>query len=120
MNKGLFFIFIALISVGIIALNTIDSVKYLTCEDPSKVTVEVKSITEDEIIFDITKDTDNETFTDYVYHIEDNTLYIGVKYALNPLNNSPNNSFTIELETTELIEFIVIKGGMEEVQVYPE
>ncbi len=54
-----------------------------------------------------------------MYHIEGNTLYIGVKYALNPLNDDPINSFTIELETTELIENIIIKGGMDEVQVYP-
>jgi len=120
MRKGLFYILIALISVGVILLNTVDSVKYLTCEDPSKVEVVVTSITADEIVFNITKDTDSETFSDYVYHIENGTLYIGVKYALNPLNDSPNNSFTIELETPELIEVIIIKGGMEEVQVYPE
>ena len=120
MRKSLFYIFIALISIGVILLNTVDSVKYLTCEDPNNVDIVVTSITESKIVFEVTKDTDNETFSNYVYHIEDGTLYIGVKYALNPLNDSPNNSYTVELETTELIEIIIIKGGMEEVQVYPE
>jgi len=120
MRKGFFYIFIALISVGVILLNTVDSVKYLTCEEPENVDIEVMSISNDEIVFEITKDTDNETFSDYVYHIEGKTLYIGVKYTLNPLNDDPISSFTVELDTTELIEVIIIKGGMDEVQVYPE
>lgn len=120
MRKGLIYIVLGLISVGIIALSTVDSVKYLTCEEPDKILVEITSISDTEITLVITKDTNSESFSSFVYHIEDNILYVGAKYTMNPLNNEPTAVYTETLELTAPLESVIVKGGMIEEQIYPE
>lgn len=120
MRKGAFYILIAIISIAIIALNTVDSVKYLTCEDPDNYSVTIDEMTDDEITVTIQKITQDETYSDNVYHIEDGVLYIGVKFTMNPLNDNPDATHTITIELEEAIHTIIAKGGIEEKTIYPE
>ena len=120
MRKSLFFILIAIVSVGIIMLNTSNALKYLICEDPSNLKVEVTAISDTEITIEITKDTHNETFSEFVYHIKDGTLYVGAKYALNPLSDDDTYTYTETIQLNEPIDRVVVKGGVEEIEVYPE
>lgn len=120
MRKNLFFVIIAIISIGIIVLNTNNTVKYLTCEDPSNYTYTVNSLTEDEVNITVTTVSSSETFSDYLFHFEEGTLYIGVKFALNPLSDSPNGTFTMNIELDEEISKIVLTGSNNEIQIHPE
>lgn len=120
MRKGAFYVLIAIISIGIIALNTVDSMKYLTCEDPNNYTITVDEKTNESITLTIEKIKQNETYSDTVYHMEDGVLYIGVRFTMNPLNKEPDSSHTITFELTEEIHTIIAVGGVEEVEVYNE
>ncbi len=119
MRKGLFYILIALISIGIILLNTVDSIKYLTCEDPANYTIIVEEVKETEIELTITTFSSGETFSSYEYHIDGDTLYVGAKFALNPLTDNATGTHTFTIDTEERINVIYAKGGTEEVKVFP-
>ena len=117
MKRAPFFFIVVLVSIGIILLNSLNSLKYLTCEDPNNIVVTIDELTETEITLTITTLSSAETFSDYVYHIEDNTLYVGAKFALNLFTDSPRGSYTFTIETTEQIETVILKGGMEETSI---
>lgn len=119
MRRGLFYIVIGIISVGIILLNTSNTLKYLTCEDPNNyiydnLVVEDKTMT---ITFDVT--TSSESFSEYEYHIKDNTLYIGVKYKMIVLGEISSRE-TVTLDVNQTIEKVVLKGANTERIIYPE
>lgn len=120
MSRNLLYVVIGIIAVGIILLNTNNTVKYLTCEDPSDYTYVIESINSDEL--EITFETSNstETFSDYVYHIDNGILYIGVKYSLNPLSNDENSRYTTTIELTEVVNEIILKGASNQLVIYPE
>jgi len=111
---------IGIIAVGIIALNTVDSVKYLTCEDPENYSYIINEITTESVEIDIQLDSTSETDSDFVYHISDSTLYIGVKFTMNPLNDDADGSYTIQIDVEEEFSSIVLKGASKEKVIYPE
>lgn len=119
MRKGLFYVFIALLAIGIILLNTVDGLKYLTCENPDNYIVVVNDVGDYEVDITLMTTSSAESFSSYEYHIDGDTLYIGAKFTMNPLNSNPNGSYNVILETDERINFIIAKGGSEETQVYP-
>ncbi len=120
MRKSLFYIVVGIIAVGIIVLNTNSTVKYLTCEDPDNYGYTINEVTEDEVEIYVTTFSSADTYSDFKYHIEDGTLYLGVKFVLNPLNSSPEGSYTITIELDEEITSIVLKGSNNEKVIYPE
>ena len=120
MRRGLFYIVVAIIAIGIIALNTIDSVKYLTCEDPENYNYTINEVSNNSVEIDISLNSTNETYSDFVYHINDSTLYIGVKFTMNPLNDDADGSYTIQIDIDEEITSIVLKGASKEKVIYPE
>ncbi|AIO18067.1 hypothetical protein KQ51_00164 [Candidatus Izimaplasma bacterium HR1] len=120
MRRGAFYVLMAIVAIGIILLNTIDSIKYLTCEDPNNYIYEINEITETSITITVDTTSSAETFSDYVYHINEDTLYIGVKYTMNPLNDNPTSRYTFTIEIEDEIDKIILKGGTEEKVIFPE
>lgn len=120
MRRNLFYIVIGMIAVGIILLNTNNTVKYLTCEDPNNYVYTIDEISNDELVITFDSPTSAETFGDYVYHVKNGILYIGVKYTLNPLSNDGTSRYTATIEFVDEINEIVLKGGNFEKVIYPE
>jgi hypothetical protein len=120
MRKSLFFIVIAIVSIGVIVLNTNNTVKYLVCEDPNNYISIIDEVNNDSVVITVDTTSSAETFSDYVYHIEEGTLFIGVKYALNPLNDDATGRYTITIDTDTEIDTIILKGANEEEIIYPE
>lgn len=119
MRRNLFYIVIALISIGIIALNSMDSVKYLLCEIPDNYVYTDLEVTNESVTITFDSPTSDQVFSDYEYHIEDDTLYIGVKYSMALIGNSSSSRKTVTIETDEDITTIILKGGSEEEVIYP-
>ena len=120
MRRGAFFVLVAIIAVGIILLNTVNGIKYLTCEDPNNYVYEIVEVTDEEVTIIVDTTSSAETFSEYVYHVEEQTLFIGVKYTMNPLNDNPTSRYTITIELDNEIDTIVLKGANEQKVIYPE
>ena len=119
MRKNLFFVLIAIISIGIITLNTSNTLKYLMCENPANYIYTDLVVEEDSVTITFDSPTSNEVFSDYEYHIEDNTLYIGVRYSMVIIGNESSSRKTVTIELDEEVDKIVLKGNNEEVIIYP-
>ena len=118
MKRKVFFYIIVVISIGIILLNEVNALKYLTCDEPGEAIVIVEEVTEDEVSVMFITSSSAETFRTFKYHIDGDTLYIGAKYWINPFS-SGSGEFNTTIETKTEITTIIQKGGFEEREIYP-
>lgn len=119
MRKGLFYIVIAILSIGIIVFSTNNDLKYLICENPDNYLYTLDLVSQEEVTITVDTINNNDTFSEYVYHFEGSTLYIGVKFAMNPVNDNATSKHTFTIPLNDTIQKIILSGANNDKVIYP-